>query len=184
MTPLAALLFDLDGTLIDTAGANYRAYAAALLEVGRVVDRDEFDRVAIGHRWTQFLPVLLPDGTAAGHAAVAARKQALYPAHVGTSQANIALIGLARASALRSALVTNASRRGAGAVLAAHGLTGLFDVIVTGDDVPHPKPAPDAYLRAMALLGVGAAECLAFEDSEPGITSARRAGVHVVRVTL
>lgn len=183
MAELAALLFDLDGTLVDTAEANYRAYAAALAEAGRTIERAEFDAVATGRRWSQFLPLLLPG---ADHSVIAARKQALYPAHLGASRINAPLVDLARAASprLRLGLVTSASRRGADAVLAAHGLGDLFDVVVTGDDVEAPKPAPDSYQLAMARLGVSPDECLAFEDSDPGAESARRAGIAVVRVTL
>lgn len=186
MADLSALLFDLDGTLVDTAEANYRAYAEALAEMGRAVERAEFDAVAMGRHWSQFLPALLPDGCAADHAAVALRKQSLYPGLLGASRVNAALIGLARASAgrLRLGLVTSASRRSVTAVLAAHGLEDLFDVVVTGEDVANPKPAPDAYALAMAGLGVAPDQCLAFEDSDIGAESARRAGIAVLRVTL
>jgi beta-phosphoglucomutase-like phosphatase (HAD superfamily) len=183
MAELAALLFDLDGTLVDTAEANYRAYAAALAEVGRTIERAEFDAVATGRRWSHFLPLLLPG---ADHDVIAARKRALYPDLLGASRLNTALVDLARAASprLKLGLVTTASRSGTEAVLAAHGLSGLFEVIVTGDDVEAHKPAPDAYQLAMARLGVRPDQCLAFEDSDPGAESARRAGIAVVRVTL
>lgn len=184
MAELAALLFDLDDTLVDTSEANFRAYAAALAEVGVSIARADFDAVATGRRWSQFLPLFLPDKDEAALAAVAARKQALYPGHLAASRINTQLVGLARATSLRRALVTSASRAGAEAVLAAHGLGDLFEVIVTGEDVEAPKPAPDPYLLAMNRLGVGAEQCLAFEDSEIGAESARRAGIAVVRVTL
>ncbi|MDF7777390.1 HAD family phosphatase [Sphingomonas sp. AOB5] len=183
MADLAALLFDLDGTLVDTAGANYRAYAAALAEAGCAVERDAFEAVAAGRHWSQFLPVLLPG---ADHAAIAARKQILYPAMLGETQVNTQLVGLARAVSgrLRLALVTNASPPSVEAVLAAHGLDTLFDTVVTGDDATNPKPAPDPYLLAMARLGVSPEQCLAFEDSDIGAESAHRARISVVRVTL
>lgn len=184
MFEIRALLFDLDGTLVDTADANYRAYAAALAEVGCAVERAAFDMIATGRRWSQFLPVLLPAASPADHAKVAARKQKLYPAFIGASQVNAPLLAFARAAQFRRALVTNASRPSTDIVLAAHDLTALFDVIVTGDDVANPKPAPDAYLFAMDKLGLGPAECIAFEDSDLGVDSAQRAGVYVVRVTL
>ena len=60
------------------------------------------------------------------------------------------------------------------------GITGLFDVIVTADDVVHSKPAPDLYLRAMEVLGVRPEDCIVYEDSEIGIASARAAGISAV----
>jgi beta-phosphoglucomutase len=186
MAKLAALLFDLDGTLVDTAEANYRAYTAALAEIGCEIARGEFDAAATGRRWNQFLPALLPELDAVGHAAVAARKRALYPRFLGRSRVNTHIVDLARAAAvsLRLALVTSASRQSVDAVLAAHGLGDLFEMVITGDDVAAPKPAPDAYRLAMQRLGVTPAQCLAFEDSDIGAESAARAGIAVMRVTL
>ena len=57
---MRALLFDLDGTLIDSAEANYSAYARALHEVGAVVEPSEVARRAAGRQWREFLPELLP----------------------------------------------------------------------------------------------------------------------------
>ena len=61
--------------------------------------------------------------------------------------------------------------------LANIGLAGLFDVMVTGSDVEHGKPAPDIYLLAAERLGVPPARCLAFEDAPAGVASAKAAGM-------
>jgi HAD superfamily hydrolase (TIGR01509 family) len=66
------------------------------------------------------------------------------------------------------------------ASLDAVGIAGLFDVIVTVSDVDHGKPAPDAYLRAIDLLGVRADACVAYEDTASGLESARGAGIPVI----
>jgi HAD superfamily hydrolase (TIGR01509 family) len=55
---------------------------------------------------------------------------------------------------------------------------------VTGDDVTHRKPDPEAYLVAMSRLGLVPGECIAFEDSDVGVQSAHAAGVAVIRVSL
>lgn len=183
MAEPAALLFDLDGTFVDTADANYAAYAQALAEAGITVDRPTFDKVATGRHRTHFLPIL-----AAGHTAdldaVARRKQELYPGFADLTRVNPALLGLARAvqGRLRLALVTTASWSSVTAVLDAHGLAGLFDVVVTGDDVAAPKPDPEAYRLAADRLGLSPAACLAFEDSDAGVRSAEAAGMTVLRV--
>ena len=59
---------------------------------------------------------------------------------------------------------------------------GPFDAVVAGDEVDHPKPAPDVYLRAAEHLGEDPAACVAVEDSPVGIESARAAGMRVVAV--
>lgn len=67
-------------------------------------------------------------------------------------------------------------------VLASTGLTDRFAVLVTGDDVAHPKPAPDIYLEACQRLAVVPADAVALEDSPTGVTAARAAGMRVIGV--
>jgi HAD superfamily hydrolase (TIGR01509 family) len=68
------------------------------------------------------------------------------------------------------------------ATVAGIGLTGQFDAVVSGESVPHPKPAPDIFLQAAKLIGVPAAECLAIEDSPNGLKAAKDAGMLVIQV--
>jgi HAD superfamily hydrolase (TIGR01509 family) len=68
------------------------------------------------------------------------------------------------------------------ASLAATGLTDIFEVVVSSDDVPHGKPAPDVYLEAARRLGVDPATCLVVEDSHNGVRAGRSAGMTVVLV--
>ena len=89
------------------------------------------------------------------------------------------LILTSRARGLRLAICTTTSRVNivelVEATLGAEGL-GLYEVIVSGEDVRRKKPAPDAYLRVLEALGLRADECLAFEDSRNGLLAARAAG--------
>ena len=186
MLPLRALLFDLDGTLADTASANVAAYAAALAEAGIDVDPAQLARESHGRNWRQFLPgFIAASGRDANAEAIANRKKALYAqqvAGIALNRALLRLIGAAR-PALRTALVTTASRANVDALLEAHALRESFDVIVTGDDVARHKPDAEAYLLAARRLGIDATQCLAFEDSDIGEQSARAAGISVVRVS-
>ena len=68
--------------------------------------------------------------------------------------------------------------------LTAVGLISLFDVIVTADDVTHGKPAPDLFLLAAERLGVAPADCIVYEDGDPGLEAARRAGMRAVDVSV
>ena len=79
-------------------------------------------------------------------------------------------------------MATSNSRELAEAVIAVHGLTDTFDVIVTGCDVAHGKPFPDVYLEAAVRLGVDPSECLVFEDVVAGIQAGRSAGMEVAAV--
>jgi len=180
-----ALLFDLDGTLADTATVNAMAYAAALAEVGVQVDLGHLIQIASGRNWRQFLPpLLLISGIAADPAAIADRKKIFYADMIKHVEINTALIMLLTASRPlhKTALVTTASGSNVKAILDYHGLAGLFDIIVTGDDVTRHKPDPEAYLLACRVLNLLPAHCIAFEDSDIGVASAEAAGVAVIRV--
>lgn len=86
---------------------------------------------------------------------------------------------------VKQAIVTMSIRRMALAVRdAAHSQTGfnLFDLVVAGDDVTDGKPHPEAYLKASALLGFAASDCVAIEDSMNGLTSAESAGTRALAV--
>lgn len=187
MDKVLALLFDLDGTLADTAAANFAAYAQALDEAGVVVDRAAFDVVAHGRNWRQFLPELLDRaGSRADPTDIARRKQECYPPLLGALRLNQPLLSLARTAraTLRTALVTTASGANVRAILEQHQLGDLFDVVITGDDVAEHKPHPAAYLAAASRLSVAPANCVAFEDSDIGVAAAEAAGIPVVRVVL
>lgn len=182
---ISAMLVDLDGTLVDTAAANHAAYAGALADAGIEVDRTEFDHVAAGRNWRQFLPELIAaSGRQADASAVAARKAELYPGKLALTEVNEPLVALIRFSrpTWRTALVTTASGANARAVLAHHGLSDLFDVIVTGTDVARHKPDPEAYFLAASRLHCVPSECLVIEDSDIGVASAHAFGAACLRV--
>lgn len=179
-----ALLVDLDGTLVDTRTANYLAYAEALAALGVTVERDRWDETCEGRNWRQFLPELLRNVPDVRPEQVAAHKARLYPAKLSHSFVNRPLVALIRGGpeGRLTALVTTASAVNAGAVLSHHGLEGLFDLVVTGDDVERHKPFPDAYRLAAERLGVAADECLAFEDSDIGMAAAAAFGAPCLRI--
>lgn len=181
-----AILVDLDGTLVETASANYHAYAQSLAEVGLLISRQDFDAQAAGRNWKQFLPEMLAQqGIDADPALLAARKKLLYPQCFNQLIPNTALIALLRlrSPACMAALVTNASADNVHAVLHHFDLIDLFDTIVTGDDVSRHKPAPDCYHLASSRLGVNPAQCIVIEDSDIGVASANAFGAPVLRVT-
>ncbi|MBC7504438.1 MAG: HAD family phosphatase [Sandarakinorhabdus sp.] len=184
MTRARALLVDLDGTLVDTRDANFAAYSQALAEVGVTLDRGDWDKLAEGRNWSQFLPALLRDSGVPA-AAVARRKTIVYPEKLNDTHLNERLARVIRGARKRclTALVTSASAEGAQAVLSHHGLVSLFDIVVTGSDVDRHKPAPDAYLLAAERLGVGPSDCLIFEDSDIGATAAAAFGAPCRRIS-
>ena len=93
------------------------------------------------------------------------------------------LLAELKAARIRTALVTMSIRRMAERV-AGSAPAGTFDVIVAGDEVTHSKPHPEPYLRGAQLLEVAADDCVAIEDSRPGLESAAAAGAVCIGVPL
>ena len=178
-----ALLFDLDGTLVDTREANYLAYRAAFAESGHELTAEQFG-TTWGRDSRDFIPDLLPAADAAAVDMIRAAKSRLYADLLQRTTANDALIAFLRllAPTHRTALVSTAKSGNGRQILDAHELTPLFDVVVWGDDVERSKPDPEGYLRALELLGADAAEALAFEDSATGRQAALAAGLTVLEV--
>ena len=184
MIGFKGVLVDLDGTLVDTRQANFKAYRAALAEAGVELTNPWWDANGFGRNWRQFLPDLLGSDREHEAQAIAARKANLYPQFVGETVLNEALVRLVATlrSQLKSALVTTASRSGVDAVLRHHALANLFDTIVTGDDVSAHKPAPDAFMQAANRLGLRPDDCLVIEDSKAGRDAAAAFGAPCLTV--
>ena len=203
MDTLAALIFDVDGTLADTERDGHRvafnqAFAEAGLDWHWDVDRyGKLLSVTGGkERIRKFLsedsPETLrePDIDArirALHAAktrhyVALLKTAAIPLRPGVRR----LLEEARASGMRLAIATTTTPENVTALLRAtlgeEGI-GWFEVIGAGDIVPAKKPAPDIYHWVLTELRLPARACLALEDSENGVQAARGAGLAVVVTT-
>lgn len=178
MKPLKALLVDLDGTLVDTSEANFKAYQAALEVVGVDMTRAWWEAKGFGRNSRQFLPELLKGHPHVDPKSVATEKARLYPQFLDGIRLNANLAGLLQAVRPRVgvALVTTASAAATEAVIDRCDLRGLFDTIVTGDDVTAHKPSPDAYVEAARRFGVSAEDCLIIEDSGIGTAAAQAFG--------
>jgi HAD superfamily hydrolase (TIGR01509 family) len=182
----AALLFDLDGTLIDSDAAHLRAFQRVFAKYGVAVDERSYytrihgsDNPAIGRN---FLPHL----SEAEQAAVMAAKEARYREDLGEIEpiAGIdALLDFAAAHGLGCAVVTNAPRANVEAVLAALGLAARLPLRVVGLELARAKPDPLPYRTALARLGAEADRSVAFEDSLSGLRAAKDAGLAVVGLT-
>lgn len=180
---IQALLFDLDGTLINSDPIHVAVFIDFLGGYGVPMSAEEYDRRIHGRLNADIFAEFLPDQDPAE---MSAAKEAEYrrrlklldtpPSVPGGAD----FIAQARAKGWKLAVVTNAPRENAPAALATLGLEGQFDTIVTADDVPRGKPHPDPYLLAMDRLGVRPEHCLAFEDSPSGLASASAAGATVI----
>ena len=182
-----AVLFDLDGTLVDSERVYGVALARALAEGQGLALTEEDTSFIIGRSWVAIdahlrgrYPSLTwtRDEIIAACAACAAR---LF-AEQGLPVLPGVLAAVARFADRRRGLVTGSARQEAHHVLAHLGITEHFEVRLCAEDVPRSKPAPDGYLAACAHLGVAPAETLVIEDSASGIAAARAAGCGVIAV--
>lgn len=177
-----ALLFDLDGTLVDTDGMHHEAFAAILAERGRELSFADYRDRIMGKPNVEIMDWLLP-GEPEIHAETALRKEAAYRDMLAETIEPIAgiaaLLDWAEAEGAGLAVVTNAPRLNAEAVLKAAGLADRLPMLVIGDECARPKPDPLPYQEAMRRLGVTPSQSFAFEDSRSGLRAARASGAHV-----
>ncbi|CUS43723.1 Putative phosphatase YfbT [hydrothermal vent metagenome] len=175
----AAFLFDMDGTILSSIAAAERVWASWARRHG--LDVGAFLPTIHGRRSVETvrrlaLPGVDPEAEAA----------AITLAEIEDVTGVAAIAGapafLAALPAGRWAIVTSAPRALALRRLEAAGLP-VPEVMITGEDVEHGKPAPDCFLLAADRLGVSAGECLAFEDAAAGIAAAEAAGCAVVVIT-
>lgn len=185
----AGYIYDLDGTLVESMGMHYRAWRAALAEHGAphvVFLQEEF--FELGGVAAQDIVLVLnkkyglamcPDG-------VAETKRKLYLDLMDTvtiPQIEV-VVEFVRAlpPGTPKAIGTGSVMPGAIATLRAGGLEGLFDIIITPEQVQRGKPHPDIFLLAAEKMGVPATECVVFEDAPAGIQAAVAAGMEYVEV--
>lgn len=186
-TPLA-LVFDLDGTMVDNLAPHLEAFARFNERHG-LPPLTMADRVRIdGKRNSEvFATVFRRELTEAEWRAFEEEKEALYrELSVGRL---VPMPGLTRVLALAAgkglavAVATSAPRQNVEHTLGELGLARLLPLVVRGDEVPHGKPAPDVFLAAARRIGVTPDACVAFEDAPMGIAAARRAGMQTGGLT-
>lgn len=181
-----AILFDLDGTLVDSERENVESVVLAVRSLGAEITEEERAFV-IGHSWNEIhamvarnhaLPVAMP----ALIASAVEQKRGLLAAS-GYRALPGAVAGVRRlASRSRMAVVSGASRVEVQDALSSLGVSALFQVVLGAEDYLRGKPAPDSYQLAMTQLQVTPGRCIAIEDATPGILSARAAGARVIAV--
>ncbi|THD47248.1 MAG: HAD family phosphatase [Bradyrhizobium sp.] len=182
----AALLFDLDGTLIDSDPVHLRAFQSVFAAHGVAVDQAIFTARIQGFGNAAIGDYFLPHLSEADRAAALEAKEAHFRQSLEGAEpiAGIgALLDFAAARDVDCAVVTNAPRANVEAELAALGLIERLTVWVLGSELERPKPDPLPYLTALERMGAEAGRSLAFEDSLSGLNAARDAGLAVVGLT-
>ncbi len=180
----AAVLWDMDGTLVDTEPYWMAAERELVTSHGGTWTAED-GLLLVGSGLQHSANVLQGRGVALGETEiidhlterVLDQARSAIPWRPGARELLLEL----RAAGIPLALVTMSMRPLAEHIAEAFD-SPMFDAIVTGGDVEHAKPHPQAYLRAAELLGVDPRDCLAIEDSVPGLASAAAAGAVVIGV--
>jgi len=170
----AAILFDLDGVLVNSIAVVERQWRLWAIRHG--LDPEHVIQVAHGHRTVETVAIVLPDGDHAAEAAAVERAE-IEDISGLTAGAGAAQL-IAKLPANRWGVVTSGTRALATARLRAVGLP-LPMQMVPADEVSKGKPDPEPYLKGASLLGVPAKDCLVFEDAPTGVRAAKAAGMRV-----
>jgi HAD superfamily hydrolase (TIGR01509 family) len=183
---LTAAIIDMDGLLFDTERVYMQATALALQDIGYDASLDLCRSLAGHPSEVCDLLILKHFGASFPFSDLAKayeyRKQACLRSGIPLKPGAMEFLSFLQSAGFSVALATGANRATTSFYLEDCQITTYFDAIVTRDDVVHGKPAPDTYLSAVDQLGVEYLRCLAFEDSKPGVESARTAGIPVILV--
>jgi sugar-phosphatase len=174
----AAILFDLDGVLVDSTGAVDREWRAWARRKG--VDGDAVMAIAHGVRTLEVIQRVAPHLDAEAEVRELESREANHQEGVTVMPGAVELVRSIPEG--RWGVVTSGTRLLASARLRFCGLP-VPKVLVTADDVAHGKPHPEPYLKGAELLGFDPADCLVIEDAPAGIQAARAGGMKVIGIT-
>jgi beta-phosphoglucomutase len=185
---LQALLFDMNGVIVDDMPFHERAWMALAARHGRTLTPDEFRREMSGRRNRDNIRHIFGEALSDWqvHAYQLEKEEAYREAYRPLRAPLPGLVPFlveARAAGLRIAVATSAPKDNIDFVLDGLDLRRQFDVVVGEAEVTRSKPDPEIYLTAASRLGVGSSGCIVFEDSLAGIASGLAGGMPVVGVT-
>ena len=189
MTTITAILFDHDGTLVDSECSHFEMWASVLLPYGITLTEEEYIRQHAGiptpanaanivDKYSlKIAPSVLMEAKNSATQSFLSRQA--FPLATGARES----IDFFSQKDIKLAIVTGAGREGVNATVMANSFEDKFHVIVCGDDVDNSKPSADCYLLAIQRLAVNASECIAIEDSENGIAAAVSAGIPCIAIS-
>ena len=187
MSDLRAVLWDMDGTLIDSAEYHWLTWRDALAAEGYPLSYEQFTGF-FGQRNDAILRrVVGPDVTAADIARIGDAKEAAYRRMVRERGVE-PLPGVRhwlerlRDAGWRQAVASSAPPANIEVLIDVLGARDCFQACVSAEEVPHGKPAPDVFLRAADKLGVPPSRCIVVEDAPAGVEAGRRGGMRTIGI--
>lgn len=181
MNERSGLLFDLDGTMLDTDPLHFAAFCKLLEEFDMSITEDYYNTRIMGAPIMQIMAELFPSSSADEQWKLGERKEALFRNQLSgelvPKPGLQELINWAKANKVGICVVTNAPRENAEMMIEGLGIEDQIDYLLIGAELLKSKPDPFPYMEGMRLLGVDTAHAVAFEDSGPGVRSASSAGL-------
>jgi HAD superfamily hydrolase (TIGR01509 family) len=182
-------IFDWDGVVIDSHAAHEESWGVLFRELDRPMPEGFFKRT-FGMRNQQIIPMCFDFVRADDFVEVARigdRKEELYREillrdSIAPLAGVIPLLREMRSLGIPGAVGSSTPRKNIETVMAMAGLEGLFDAIVSAEDVTIGKPDPQVFLKAAEKINRPASQCVVFEDAHVGIEAGKRAGMKVVAV--
>ncbi len=185
--PGLALIFDMDGVIVDSNPVHRQAWAAFNRRYGLETTEAMQERT-YGRRNDDIVRDFFGDGLSPEEvAARGSAKEELYRQMIGGRIDQVLVPGvrqfLERHRGTPMGLASNAESENVNFLLDRAGLRGYFQAVVDGRQAGKPKPHPEIYLRAAKILNIRPVNCIVFEDSYSGVEAARAAGMRVVGVS-
>ena len=189
MDRIKALLFDLDGVIVSTEKNHFEAWRETASKLG--IPFSEHDNEALkGVNRVDSLKQILKLGnktvSAEEFESLLVFKNDMYLDSITTLSADDLLPGvhalLLQAKSMGVKIGLGSSSKNAPTILTRLGITDLFDVIIDGNGVTHPKPDPEVFLNGAKALALAPSDCLVFEDASSGIAAAKAGGFIAIGV--
>ncbi len=185
---IEAVIFDFDGIVLDSETPEYESHRRIYERCGVTLTIDEWCGVigtwSEGHDEQWFTRLCQRSAGAPARDSYFEERRRIFDEIVpGSPMRGIdELLARLREGGIPTAIASSAPARWVVHAVERIGVRPLFDAVVTGDEVARRKPAPDVYLEAARRLGVDPARSVAIEDSGPGITAARAAGLKTIAI--
>lgn len=183
----AAAIFDMDGVLVDSNPFHLRKWVDFLNDHGIAFNREDLPKQIFGHRNDTafrffFGAKLTKEDRHRLSEELEARFRKVFRPHAKPLPGLASLIAECHRAGLPMAVASSAMSKNVEFIVDALEFRPYFRYLVTGDEVTHPKPDPEIYLKAAGRLELDPARCVAFEDSFVGVESAKRAGMKCVAI--